>query len=279
MAAAKNTAHRRLPTYIMYRSPQKGSVLMLELDRVRLKEEARGILLAARVSPYLFALLYLVLTDVLKSVQTYTSGSLVNYMQRVYPGLPVPDFLLRAASLPSYVPAFVTAVTFLLGALLEAGFALYHLGVRRGEEQPYATLFGAFDQAGRVILLAVIRGALILLGSMLFFIPGIILSYRYSFAMYDLMEDPELRPVDALRMSAAQTYGFKWALFLLDLSFLGWWILSAFTMGLLYIWVAPYYAQTVVGYFQTIKRAKGIGHFPAGEEPCPGGGDPFGPAV
>mgnify|MGYP000314411136 CR=1 FL=1 len=61
-------------------------------------------------------------------------------------------------------------------------------------------------------------------------------------------------------MSKAQTAGFKGTLFVLDLSFLGWSILCWLTLGILSIWIAPYREQANVGYFQEIKKVKGIGY-------------------
>ncbi|MBQ7465292.1 MAG: DUF975 family protein, partial [Oscillospiraceae bacterium] len=56
--------------------------------------------------------------------------------------------------------------------------------------------------------------------------------------------------------------GYKWQLFVVDLSFLGWLILSACTAGILLIWVEPYMSQTYIGCFQVCKKASGVGSFP-----------------
>ena len=95
---------------------------------------------------------------------------------------------------------------------------------------------------------------------------GIVAAYRYRFAMLNLCENPEIGVMEALNMSKAQTLGFKWQLFVLDLSFLGWQLLCALTLGILSIWVQPYVTQTNVGYFQQIKAAKGIGWTPHAPE-------------
>ena len=74
-------------------------------------------------------------------------------------------------------------------------------------------------------------------------------------------------------MSKAQTLGFKWQLFVLDLSFIGWNILVSLTLGILDIWVAPYRAQANIAFFQEIKKIKGVGFFP----PRPEDDDQFRP--
>ena len=102
---------------------------------------------------------------------------------------------------------------------------------------------------------------------------GIVAAYRYRFAMLNLCENPEIGVMEALNMSKAQTLGFKWQLFVLDLSFIGWNILVSLTLGILDIWVAPYRAQANIAFFQEIKKIKGVGFFP----PRPEDDDQFRP--
>lgn len=231
------------------------------LNRAELKQEAKAVNRAARVSPYIFALIFLLITFVLSTVDAYVSGDVVANLQKNAPWLPIPAFLTQA-SFPPTVAAFVSVVVSLLGFVLEAGWCLYLLGVRRGEKMEYGTLFDGFSFAGKLIALNLVMIIFITLWSMLFVIPGIIAAYRYRFAVLNLCENPELGVMEALNMSKAQTSGYKGQLFMLDLSFLGWAILCGATMGILAIWVMPYFSQTNVGYFEQIKRAKGIGYFP-----------------
>ena len=111
---------------------------------------------------------------------------------------------------------------------------------------PYLGLFDGFSFAGKLILLALVQYIFIFLWTLLFIIPGFIAAYRYRFAVYNLCENPDMGVMEAINMSKAQTAGFKWQLFVLDLSFIGWRILSGLTLG----------------FFQQIKAAKGIGWSP-----------------
>ena len=169
--------------------------------------------------------------------------------------------------------SFVSILVGLVALVLNAGYYCYCLGILRREEMPYESLFDAFPFAGKVILLSIVEGVFIFLWSMLFVIPGIIAAYRYSFAMLNLCENPEIGVMEALNMSKAQTLGFKWQLFVLDLSFIGWNILVGLTLGILDIWVAPYIAQSNIAFFQEIKKIKGVGFFP----PRPEDDDQFRP--
>lgn len=253
------------------------------LDRVQLKREAKDIVRNARASAYVCTLLYVIIVYVLDTVRVYVSGSLVADLQALAPELELPAFLLLPASFNPLVVLFVTILTTLLASVISAGYAIYHLGVRRGEEMAYSTLFDGFSFVGKVILLDVIMSIFITLGTILFVIPGVIMAYRYRFALYNLCENPEISVMEAMGMSSRQTYGHKIDLFVLDMTFFGWQLLCTLTMGIANIWVTPYIMQTQLGYFQQIKKMKGIGWLP----PEPGTGedgsfrpqDPFGPEV
>lgn len=236
------------------------------LDRAALKMEAKGIVKSARVSAYLFTLLFLAISWLLSGISEYVSLDAERaYYLSVASGVDLSFLALHRTFSPVLV-TFVSIMVGLLNVLLNAGYARYHLGVRRGEEMPYETLFDGFSFAGKLILLSIVQYLFIFLWSLLFVIPGIIAAYRYRFAVYNLCEDPEMGVMEALNMSKAQTNGFKWQLFALDWSFIGWILLCGLTLGILYIWVQPYIFQTDIGYFQQIKSVKGIGWTPHAPE-------------
>ena len=234
------------------------------LDRVQLKMEARAITKNARVSAYLFTLLYLAIGLVLDSLDWLTSGSsdVLVYMETYMPEVDVSFYPTSPLSLPPVVSGFISIVVSLVAVVLSAGYILYAMSVRKGLETPYATMFDGFLFAGKIILLSIVQYIFIFLWSLLFIIPGFIAGYRYRFALYNLCENPEMGVMEALNMSKAQTRGHKWELFVLDLSWIGWNILCALTLGILSIWITPYIQQTDIGYFQAIKEMSGIGYQP-----------------
>lgn len=70
---------------------------------------------------------------------------------------------------------------------------------------------------------------------------GIIKHYEYSMIPFILAENPQISRRDAFFLSKQLTSHNKWKLFLLDLSFAGWVLLSVFTLGLLeFLFVNPY---------------------------------------
>lgn len=94
----------------------------------------------------------------------------------------------------------------------------------------------------------------IALWTLLLIIPGIIKSYEYKMIPYLLAEDPEMSYQDAFAKSKEMMNGQKWNAFVLDLSFIGWHLLSAITFGILGIfYVMPYYYQTYAELYITLR--------------------------
>ena len=96
-----------------------------------------------------------------------------------------------------------------------------------------------------VVKVEFMKDLFIFLWSLLFIIPGIIKSYEYYMVDYILTEDPTIDYKDALEMSKRMMDGNKWATFVLELSFIGWILLSVLTCGILSIFmVNPYMYAT-----------------------------------
>ena len=93
------------------------------------------------------------------------------------------------------------------------------------------------------IVLSALKTIFIFLWTLLFFIPGIVKSYSYALAEFISRENPEKDATECLDESKKLMNGHKMELFLFDLSFIGWHILSALTCGILYIYVLPYMYQ------------------------------------
>lgn len=85
----------------------------------------------------------------------------------------------------------------------------------------------------------------IFLWSLLLLVPGIIKSYEYRMIPYILCENPNIDRKRAFEISKQMMKGNKWDTFILDLSFIGWHILSTITFGLVGIFhVNPYVQAT-----------------------------------
>ena len=208
--------------------------MVQNIDRRQLLRETDHILRDAQVSPRRFFALFLAMDGLMR---------LANYFANLSNE--------QLVSLSNPVGLFVTILVNLLSLVLEAGCVLYCLAIRRGERVEYLTLFDGFSFVGRVILLYLTKYMFILLWSLpaslfgstmlmlygndmllssflmpLLLIPPVMAVYRYRFAIYNLCEQPDMSPMDAIRLSKQQTFGCKGHLLLLDLRFAGWMVLS-----------------------------------------------------
>lgn len=98
------------------------------------------------------------------------------------------------------------------------------------------------------------RDLYIFLWSLLFIIPGIVKAYEYQMIPYLLAEQPDMPKEQAFAISRQMMKGQKWKAFVLDLSFLGWSILSMFTLGILGLfYVNPYKYSTKAALYETLR--------------------------
>ena len=90
--------------------------------------------------------------------------------------------------------------------------------------------------------------------SLLCIIPGIVKGYEYRMIPYLLADHPEMTKDEAFAASKEMMMGQKWNAFVLDLSFIGWDILSSMTFGILDIfYVMPYKMSTNAALYEAIK--------------------------
>lgn len=93
-----------------------------------------------------------------------------------------------------------------------------------------------------------------ILWTLLFIIPGIVKSYEYQMIPYLLAENPQMSREQAFTESKRMMSGQKWRAFVLDLSFIGWNILSAITLGILGIfYVQPYMDATHAALYEALR--------------------------
>lgn len=99
-----------------------------------------------------------------------------------------------------------------------------------------------------------------ILWTFLFIIPGIVKSYEYQMIPYLLAENPQMSREQAFAESKRMMSGQKWRAFVLDLSFIGWNILSAITLGILGIfYVQPYMDATHAALYEALRYGNPYG--------------------
>ena len=158
--------------------------------------------------------------------------------------------------------AMLFLVNLVAAPILEYGVSFNSLRLYRNdrrEAMDYKDLFIGFQkQFGRNLgaylwkaLFLFLWGLIPIAGSIIVFVKR----YAYSMTPYIIVEHPEIDARQALKESIKLTSGHKLDLFVLDLSFIGWDILSFFTFGLLPIFfLTPYRGLTFAGVYTEYEK-------------------------
>lgn len=186
------------------------------------------------------------------------------------------------------VPMVGGLINLVITPVLTFGFLVSIIKLKRNEEVGYIDFFkNGFNQFGKVwgvigqtilkmilpiiaiiisiVLIAVGGAGTILSGESmgLLFILGIILyivsliwaiikGFSYVLAQYILYDNPDMDSKAIVEKSEELMQGHKWAWFWLPITFIGWFILSIFTLGIGMLWIAPYLQVALVIFYEDL---------------------------
>lgn len=102
-------------------------------------------------------------------------------------------------------------------------------------------------------LLNLMQSIFIVLWSLLLVVPGIVKALGWSMSFYVRAEHPDYTWRQCLDASAALTDGYKGEIFLLHLSFIGWYIVGALCLGVGTLWVQAYVQATMTQCYHWLK--------------------------
>ncbi len=102
--------------------------------------------------------------------------------------------------------------------------------------------------------------SIVMILSVLGSIPGIIASYRYAMMPYLLAEFPDLTVMDAMRESKRLMHGNKFRFFSLSFSFIGWILLSTFTLFIGLLWIVPYMNAACAAFYLDVTGRSDLRH-------------------
>lgn len=142
-----------------------------------------------------------------------------------------------------------------LGGPIEAGMSRYFLEARQGRSE-FVNLFYSFRNGRYLSTVKALAWRLLftILWTLLFIIPGIIKGYAYSMVPYIMADNPNMDYKRALKLSMAMTDGQKWEIFVLDLSFIGWYLLGLLACCIGVIFVEPYYYATRAELYVSLRQ-------------------------
>ena len=146
----------------------------------------------------------------------------------------------------------MSVANLLLGGPITMSLTKTTVNVAKGEKVDLESLFSGFSDFLKLFLLYLVNAIYVFLWSILFIIPGIIASLSYSMSYFILIENPDLTYDEARKRSVEMMKGNKGKLFRLYLSFIGWYILSYFTFGILLLFAMPYIRMTLYQFYLSI---------------------------
>lgn len=155
----------------------------------------------------------------------------------------------------------LTVLSIVLSPLLVSLLGFYVILVKRDPSEQFSlgeeikNIFKvSFDATyGKKLVVSILRTLFMTLWCFLFIIPGIVYNYSSYFSFQIMCENPNLKPMEALKLSKKMVKGNRSELFALDLSFIGWWILCGISFGIASIYAIPYYLTTQALYYENFK--------------------------
>ncbi|WP_099470004.1 DUF975 family protein [Konateibacter massiliensis] len=102
---------------------------------------------------------------------------------------------------------------------------------------------------GNVVKTMFLMDLYVFLWSLLLIIPGIIKSYEYAMVPYLMAENPAMESSRAFEISREIMRGEKWNYFVLQLSFIGWFLLGSMLCLIGVVFVNPYYEATLAEFY------------------------------
>ncbi len=240
----------------------------VRIDRAALKQDARAAMRAHKPSVYAVTFVFLLITIVLEALSAklqYPGLTLGEIMRYAYDELQI-SRLISASANQSGLAKLLDAAVGIMNVMLSGGFMLFCLYVCRREDAGCGTLFDLFGYFFRFLWLNIVVGFFISLWTLLLVIPGIVAAYRYSMAVYIFFDDPNKGAMQCIRESRTMTMGNKGQLFLMDLSFIGWALLSAIPFVILF--TLPYIGVTKANCYRLLSgQADGQTRRQYGDDP------------
>lgn len=224
------------------------------IDRKAMKLDAKAAMREHRPSVYGVAFVYLMILLVLDALSTRIQMPNVSMedIAAISAGnqATIQRLMFEAAQNRSGAATILGLAINIMTAFLAGGFMLFSLNVARRSPAGFGTLFDLFGYFFRFLWLEILMSIFIFLWSLLLIVPGIIATYRYSMAMYIFFDDPDKGALQCIRESKEMTRGYKGQLFVLDLSFLGWYLLCI--IPFVGIYVQPYTEVTKANYYRAL---------------------------
>ena len=236
---------------------------MYPIDRREIKALARERIRTVRPSPLLVGAAFVIIGLVIQLVSVMLEFTVTEVdWAAISAGSDPMRAITYYPERETFVYNLLVTALSLVSTVISVGMIIYALRVMRGIPAGVGDLFDGFGNFFRIIWLNAVMSIFVFLWSLLLFIPGFIAGYSYSMAIYLLMDHPEWSARQCLRESKQLMKGHKWELFVLDLSFIGWNILTL--IPFVSVYVTPYMNLTRAEFYNRL-----VGYAAVEEEKAP----------
>lgn len=156
------------------------------------------------------------------------------------------------------IPGIGGLINFLISGAFFLGLAKVFIGISRGETPEFPDLFGGFQRYGTSLIAYFLVSLFTVLWTLLLIVPGIMAFYSYSQTFFLMADDEELAPIEAIRKSKEMMLGYRLDLFYLHCRFIGWFIVGFITAGIGFLWVIPYFYESLALFYEKV-TGEGMG--------------------
>lgn len=154
----------------------------------------------------------------------------------------------------SFIPFIGSLVnTFFVSPAFSIAFIMIYFKVCDYQTFKIGEIFDGFYHFWGAFKVTFLVSLFTALWSLLLIVPGIIKGYSYSMALYIWAENKEMGALEAIKKSQQMMDGHKMDYFVLQLSFIGWILLTYVTFGLAGIYVIPYISATIINFYRSLK--------------------------
>lgn len=206
--------------------------------RADLKQKAKSVLRNNYWQAFLIALIVGLLSG--------SDGAAGVFMpRRLLSGNDTYEMYIMVARTVSIVYIILWLLRVVIGYTFQVGGTKFFIRAAKGESNTSNLVYGFQNNHYiKIVLTMLLREVYIFLWTLLLIIPGIIKGYSYRLVPYILADNPEIGYNRAIELSNQMTKGEKWQIFVLDLSFIGWYLLGMIVCGVGVLFVHPYQRAT-----------------------------------
>ncbi len=152
------------------------------------------------------------------------------------------------------IPILGQLAALLIAGPYTLGVATFSLSLAREEDARFEQVFKGFNNFASALGLYFLMSIIVFLFMLLLIVPGVIRAIAYSMSYYIMADNPEMGAMEVLDESKRMMDGYKMKYFRLLMRYFGLAILCIFTLGIGFLWLAPYIQVTNAKFYEDLRN-------------------------